>query len=87
MNPTQYPKLVTSGSQGASGKCVRRIARANSEKLIERPAATPDHHNEVAGRSAETEDAHQVWEEYTQERIQAGAEFDETEHGPFNLNL
>ena len=49
MKPTDYPRLVMRGRHGASGTYDCRTAWAKSEKLIERPAASPDHHKEVTG--------------------------------------
>jgi hypothetical protein len=47
--PTEYPVLSMRLVQLAFGRCALSIDWAKSEKLIDRPAASPDHQREVTG--------------------------------------
>jgi hypothetical protein len=49
-NPTGNPRPTTSGCHEPAGTRSARIDSASSEKLIDSPAATPDHQSETAGR-------------------------------------
>ena len=49
--PTRSRGCDSSGRHGASGTWASISAWLSNEKLIDSPAATPDHHSDVAGRA------------------------------------